>query len=77
MRKLTKLDEGLIEDLRTIQTAYAKEEEAQFQQLLSKLSVDDDDQHFIDFLFDYVYNSAAHSEEYLTYLKSHIYGSEE
>lgn len=76
MRNLTKTEEKLIEDLRTIQTAYAKEEEEQFQQLLSKLSVDDDDRSFIDFLYDYVYNSAAHSEEYITYLKTHIYGSE-
>jgi len=78
MRKLTKNEEKLIEDLRTIQTKYALEEEEQFQQLLSKLSVDDDtDKKFIDFLFDYVYNSASHSKEYLTYLKSRIYGNEE
>jgi hypothetical protein len=77
MRKLTKKEEALIEELRTVQTAYALEEEAQFQQLLSKLSVDDNDKEFIDFVFDYIYNSASHSDEYLTYLKSHIYGSEE
>jgi len=67
----------MIEEHRSIQTQYALEDEERFQQLLSKLSIiDDSEQSFIDFLFDYIYNSSTHSEEYLNYLKSHIYGGE-
>ncbi len=67
----------MIEEYRSIQTQYAAEDEERFQQLLSKLSIiDDSDQTFVDFLFDYIYNSSSHSEQYLDYLKSHIYGSE-
>lgn len=67
----------MIEEHRAIQTQYAREDDERFQQLLSKLSItDDSEQSFIDFLFDYIYNSSTHSEEYLDYIKSHIYGSE-
>jgi hypothetical protein len=77
MRNLTKNEEKMIEEYRSIQTQYAAEDEERFQQLLSKLSIiDDSDQTFVDFLFDYIYNSSSHSEQYLDYLKSHIYGSE-
>ncbi len=67
----------MIEECRSIQTQYALEDEERFQQLLSKLSImGDTEQPFVDFLFDYIYNSSTHSEQYLDYLKSHIYGSE-
>ena len=66
----------MIEEHRSIQTQYAVEDEERFQQLLSKLSImGDSQQPFVDFLFDYIYNSSTHSEEYLNYLRSHIYGS--
>jgi hypothetical protein len=65
----------MIEEFRSIQTQHALDDEKQFQELLSKLSVfEDTDQSFVDFLFDYIYNSSSHSEKYLNYLRSHIYG---
>lgn len=65
----------MIEEYRSIQTQYAIEDEEHFQQLLSKLSImGGTEQPFIDFLFDYIHNSLTHSEQYLDYLKSHIYG---
>lgn len=74
-RKLTEDEERLIDDVRLSQTGNGFEDEKRFQQLLTQLDAYADDKRFIDFIFEHVYASSTHSPEYLTHLKSRIYGS--
>jgi hypothetical protein len=75
VRKLTKEEERLIDILRLSQTGHGFEDEKRFHQLLTQLNAVKGDKQFIDFIFEHVYASSTHSDEYLTFLKSRIYGS--
>jgi hypothetical protein len=76
MRKLTKEEEALIDDLRLAQTGHGFNDEKRFKQLLNGLNAPKGNTQFIDFIFERVYASSTHSVEYLTFLKSRIYSNE-
>jgi hypothetical protein len=75
MKKFSTEEKEKIETTRESIQSLLRTQDAIFDVLCEQIGIIDDTD--VNWLFDYIYNTAGGSPEYTTYVKEKVYGSEE